>query len=331
MSNAKKLNHDILSAAVPAWTEAHAAADRLSAEMKRRIAGRRDWVENQNSTTDALFAAKDAAQMQKILDADRLATAREETESADIAALALANDRAQSALKRIEENSVPEVVEEIRARVESIADEIKGMSHRPLSAQEAIDLDAAQEWKTLQRLAQEWMNLNRAYMSFVRHEVRGPGITVVGAAAFIDDPARNHPHFQGRRAKAGPANAYSRPGSFHEAQLAWSASAPAAQFNTDEPQGDAVPRGTDPLEWLVNLVNHDAVTVHDPEHALALWQAATAATDSITQHNAEARAYSRVEYAKLTGDEDLTTVADLEPVLAANRPRGRRGSFVLPQ
>ncbi|WP_144836284.1 hypothetical protein [Kocuria rosea] len=318
---------DILTAACPGWSELRDTADRLRAEIQRRQADQAPTIEDRIAVSDALIAARDADDIEAALDQARTNRAVRDSLDADLTNLSAARSRAETELNNLERGSVHEVTAVIRERVEDIADEINGMKHRPLSAQAAIDLDAADEWKRLRQLTGQWTALSTAYSSLVRHDVEGPAVTVLSSAAFVADPLNVHPHFQGRRINAAHPNDRPRPGSFHEAMTAWAESAPAPQFNTGEPRGGATPRDADPLAWLVYLVDHDAVTVHEPGHALALWKAATAATDDITAHSAESRAMARAEYARLIGDDELTTVEDLRPVLEnARGPKRRRGS-----
>lgn len=318
---------DILTAACPGWSDLRDTADRLRAELIRRQQEQPSTLEDRLTVSDALISAKDADDIEAALDQARTNRAKRDSLDADLANLTAARDRAQTELNNLERGSVHEVTAAVRERVEDIADEIRDMHHRPLSAQQAIDLDAADEWKRMRELTGQWVALSSAYSALVRHDVDGPALTVLTSAAFIADPLNAHPHFIGRRAQAGRTGGNPRADSFHAAMLEWSASAPAPKFDTTEPRGGATPKGADPLEWLVYLVDQDAVTVHDPGHALELWKAATAATDDISAHSSESRAMARAEYARLIGDDELTTVEDLRPVLENTRGRKRPASI----
>ncbi|MFI7581716.1 hypothetical protein [Kocuria kalidii] len=317
---------DLLTTAVPGWADLRDTAERLKSEIIRRQGDQAPTLDERRNIGDALLAAKTPAGIEKALDQARADAARRDNLSGDIANLATARDRAEGELNRLERDSVHEITAVVRERVEEIADEIRAMKHQPLSAQHAIDLDAAAEWKQLQQLTGDWTALTGTWSTLCRAGIEGRDITVLSSAAFTGDPLAVHPYFVGRRAQAGHANDRPRAGSFHEAMNLWSQDASTPKFDTTEPRGGAIPKGADPLEWLVYLVDQDAATVHDPEHALALWKAATAATDDITAHSAESRALARAKYARLIGDDELATVEDLRPVLENSRGRKRPAS-----
>ncbi|MEX5269061.1 hypothetical protein [Kocuria sabuli] len=316
---------DILTEAVPGWSELRGTATRLRAEVIRRQQDQPATLDEHRAISDALLAAKDAKEIEKALQQARIDAARREASTEDITRLAAARDRAEGELNRLERGSVHEVTAVIRERVEHIADQIRGLKARPLSAQEAIERDAVAEWKQIQQLASEWQALVSAYSALCRHGIDGPALSALAPAAFIADPLNAHPFFQGRRRAAGKANDRPRPDSFHSVMLEWSATGSAPQFSTDEPRGNAIPIGADPVAWLVYLVDQDAATVHNPDHALVLWKAAMACTDDITAHSAESRALARGQHAHLIGDDQLTTISDLEPILRAT-PKRRRGA-----
>ncbi|GGG44309.1 hypothetical protein GCM10011374_03290 [Kocuria dechangensis] len=320
------ITSDILETAVPEWATLRDTATRLRAEVKRRQADRPTTLQANSAVSDALLTADGPAAMQSVLDQARAEQYRREAETHDLAALAAAMDRAEHQLTALEQDSTEAVCEEIRGRVATIASKVYGLRHRPLSAQEAIDKDAANEWKVLQQLAAEWQQLVNAYTALTRHTVSGPEVTILAAAAFTGDPLNVHPYMIGRRQAAAKPNAVPQPGSFHEAMLRWAAAAPATRFDTEEPRGGRIPKDTDPITWLVYLADQGALVVNDPSEAIALWSAAEAATDDLSPHSAESRAMARAQYAALIGDDQLETVADLEPILTASKKR-RRGSI----
>lgn len=320
---------DILEAAVPEWPTLRDKATSLRTEVQRRQADRPTILQAHSAVSDALLAADGPAQMQSVLDAARLELNRRDNEQHDLAVLASAMDRAEHQLTALEQDSdtTEAVCEEIRSRVNAIASKVYGLRHRPLSAQEAIDLDAATEWKALQQLTAEWQQLTTAYTTLTRHTVSGPEVTTLAAAAFTGDPLHVHPYLIGRRKAAAKPNAIPQQGSFHEGMLRWAANAPSTPFSTDEPRGGCVPPGAEPIQWLVYLADRQALTVYDPHDAIALWSAAEAATDDISAHTAESRALARAQYAQKIGDTELDTIADLEPILTATKKR-RPAAFI---
>jgi hypothetical protein len=320
------INADILTAAIPGWADLRETAERFKREVIARQAEQPTPLEARRATNEALMGAK-AGDLQDVLDSIREDKAHREAVQADLEALTAVRDAAENRLADAEQTCTEQIVDEVRARVEKVASTVYGLRHRPVSAQQAIDLDAAKEWKRLGELAAEWTELTRAYMALTRGTVDGPALSSLAPAAFISDPLAYHPHFIARRRAAGDPNSRPQPDSFHHAMNDWSASAPAPRFNTDQPKGTAVPMGTDPVAWIVYLAENTAFAVHDPEHAIELWQAAAAATEPITRHSAESRAQSRVRYAQTIGDEDLSTVEDLRPIEKAQRRPGPRGSF----
>ncbi|GGG70386.1 hypothetical protein GCM10011374_38650 [Kocuria dechangensis] len=321
------LTADVLESSAPEWVKLRDTAVRLRQEVKRRQADQPAILETNRAVSDALLAADGPAAIQSVLDAARLEQHRREAETHDLAVLASAMDRAEHQLRDLEENSTEAVTEEIRDRVATIASKLYGLRHRPLSAQDAIHLDAVEEWKILQQLAAEWQQLAGAYRELTRHTVSDTEVSILAAAAFTGDPLRVHPHFIGRRRAAAKANVRPQAGSFHEVMHQWAESAPATRFETEEPRGGAVPKGADAIAWIVYLAEQDALVVHDPYEAIKLWNAAEAATDELTPHSSESRAVARVQYAKLTGDDSLTTCDDLRPLIEQGKRRPARGSF----
>ncbi|GGG50761.1 hypothetical protein GCM10011374_11700 [Kocuria dechangensis] len=318
---------NVLETAIPEWVTMRDTAVRLRKEVQRRQVDRPTIMDTSKSVSDALLAADGPADMQAVLDAARLEKHRLDAGQQDLDAIAHAMGRAEHQLRTIEEDSTDAVVTEIRGRVDKIASRVYGLRHRPLSAQEAIELGAIDEWKVLQELAGEWQQLAAAYQTLTRHTVSGLDVSILAAAAFCDDPLANHPYMIGRRRAAAKANVRPQARSFHEVQHAWASNAPSTQFPTDQPRGGALPMGADPVHWITYLADKHALVVHDPHEGIALWKAAEAATDDLTAHSAESRAVARVQYAKLVGDDQLETVADLRPLIEQGKRRPARGSF----